>query len=177
MRRNLVLTLTGPDQIGIVDRVTEAVLRDGGNVEASRMARLGGEFAVLMLVSVPAEGLDQLCRGILGLQDEGYAVAARETQQTDPARYAGWVPYQIEVTGADHEGIIHNITHRLAEHGINIESMDTGTVTASMSGTPLFTMAAVILVPPELAYRTLQSDLQNGADDLNVDIDVSPHKG
>ena len=175
MRKNLVLTLTGPDQIGIVDQVTERVLRDGGNVEASRMARLGGEFAVLMLVSVPAEGIDRLSRGVLSLQDEGYAVAVRQTQQTDPARYAGWVPYQVEVTGADHEGIIHNITHRLAEHGINIESMDTGTVTASMSGTPLFTMAAVILVPPQLTYRTLQGDLEAVADDLNVDIDVSPH--
>ena len=55
--------------------------------------------------------------------------------------------------------------------------MDTGTVTASMSGTPLFTMAAVVLVPPDLTYRDLQSDLQAVADDLNVDIDVSPYKG
>ena len=141
------------------------------------MGRLGGEFAMLMLVSVPAEGLDQLSRGVLSLQDEGYAVAVRETQQTDPERYAGWVPYQVAVTGADHEGIIHSITHRLAERGINVESMDTGTVTASMSGTPLFTMAAVVLVPPDLTYRDLQSDLQAVADDLNVDIDVSPYKG
>ena len=177
MRKNLVLTLTGPDRIGIVDRVTESVLKDGGNVEASRMARLGGEFAMLMLVSVPAEGLDQLSRGVLSLQDEGYAVTARETEQIDPGKHAGWVPYQVEVTGADHEGIIHNVTHRFAERSINIESMDTGTVTASMSGTPLFTMTAVVLVPPDITYRTLQSDLQTVADDLNVDIDVSPYKG
>ena len=141
------------------------------------MARLGGEFAMLMLVSVSAEGLDQLSRGVLSLQDEGYTVTARETEQADPAKHAGWVPYQVEVTGADHEGIIHNVTHRLAERSINIESMDTGTVTASMSGTPLFTMTAVVLVPPDLTYRALQSDLQTVADDLNVDIDVSPYKG
>ena len=39
------------------------------------------------------------------------------------------------------------------------------------------TMMAVVLVPPDLTYRTLQSDLQTVADDLNVDIDVSPYKG
>ena len=62
MKRNLVLTLTGPDRIGIVDRVTGLLLDRGGNVETSRMARLGGEFAVLMLVSLPSEhcaGLDR----------------------------------------------------------------------------------------------------------------------
>ena len=53
MKRNFVLTLTGPDRIGIVDRVTGLLLDRGGNVETSRMARLGGEFAVLMLVSLP----------------------------------------------------------------------------------------------------------------------------
>jgi len=53
MKRNLVLTLTGPDRIGIVEKVTGLLLERGGNVETSRMARLGGEFAVLMLVSLP----------------------------------------------------------------------------------------------------------------------------
>ena len=61
MQKNFVLTLTGPDRIGIVDEVTGLLLERGGNVETSRMARLGGEFAVLMLVSMPADrysGLD-----------------------------------------------------------------------------------------------------------------------
>ena len=55
MQRQFVLTLTGPDRIGIVDRVTRLLLDRGGNVETSRMARLGGEFAILMLVSMAAE--------------------------------------------------------------------------------------------------------------------------
>ena len=50
-QRNLVLTLTGPDRIGIVESVTGLLVARGGNVEMSRMARLGGEFAILMLVS------------------------------------------------------------------------------------------------------------------------------
>ena len=51
MQRNLVLTLTGPDRIGIVEGVTKLLVDRDGNVEMSRMARLGGEFAILMLVS------------------------------------------------------------------------------------------------------------------------------
>ena len=53
MRRHLVMTFVGPDQIGIVDRVTRMILEYDGNVEESRMTRLGGEFAMLLLISVP----------------------------------------------------------------------------------------------------------------------------
>jgi glycine cleavage system transcriptional repressor len=50
MRNHLVYTLTGSDRIGIVEEVTKMLLDHGGNVETSRMVRLGGEFAMLMLV-------------------------------------------------------------------------------------------------------------------------------
>ena len=177
MRKNLVLTLAGRDQIGIVERVTKEVLKDDGNVEASRMARLGGEFAMLMLVSVPAERLEHLKQDVHGLKGEGFTVTTRETAESDPVKFAGWMPYQVEVSGADHEGIIHHVAHRLAEHNINIETMDTETVKAPMSGTPLFVMKAVVLVPPALPYRALQEDLQTVGGDLNVDIEVSPYTG
>lgn len=60
MQTNFVLALTGPDRMGIVDEVMGLLLERGGNVETSRMARLGGEFAVLMLVSMPSEEFSAL---------------------------------------------------------------------------------------------------------------------
>jgi glycine cleavage system transcriptional repressor len=177
MRKNLVLTLTGHDRIGIVEQVTKEVLKHTGNIEASRMARLGGEFAMLMLVSVPGQKFEELRQGVHSLQDKGYTVTACQTEHSDPAKCVGWMPYQVEVSGADHEGIIHRIAHRLAEHSINIETMDTEMVEASMSGTPLFMMTAIVLVPPDLSYRALQDDLEMVGDDLNVDIEVSPYTG
>ncbi len=177
MARNLVLTLTGRDRVGLVERVTEVVLNSGGNIEASRMARLGGEFAMLMLVSAPDDRLEALERDSRQLQSEGFAVTSSTTEQADPSQFSGWVPHEVEVTGADHEGIIHRITRRLAELKVNIESMDTGTVTASMSGTPLFTMTAIVLVPPDLTRRSLELDLDTVGDDMNVDIAISPYTG
>jgi glycine cleavage system regulatory protein len=55
--------------------------------------------------------------------------------------------------------------------------MDTDTVEAPMSGTPLFVMKAVVLVPPALSYSALQEDLRTVGADLNVDIEVSPYTG
>jgi glycine cleavage system transcriptional repressor len=177
MIKNLVLTLTGHDRIGLVEMVTKLVLDHGGNVDASKMARLGGEFAILMLVSVPSPRFDELNEGINGLQSEGFKVTTCETKHEDPDRFTGWIPYQVQVKGADHEGIIHQITRSLVEYGANVETMDTNMVKAPMSGTPLFMMTAVVLVPPALTYGKLQDEMEAIGDDMNVDIDVLPYSG
>lgn len=177
MQNKLVLTLTGKDRTGIVERVTKEVLQFGGNIEASRMARLGGEFAILMLVSISEENFEPLQQSLQSLQDDGYSITTRKTIHGDPSQYAGWLPFQVVVNGADHEGLIHKITSHLAKHEINIETMDTGIAEAPMSGTPLFNMDAVILVPPKISYRVLETELQKLGDTLNVDIELTPYKG
>ncbi len=177
MRKNLVMTITGHDRVGIVEHVTKLFLAYDSNVEASRMARLGGEFVMLMLVSVPEKKFEDLRQGVRSLRDEGYKVTTRQTERGYSARYTGWMPYQVKVSGADHEGIIHHITRHLADQGINIETMDTGMVRAPMSGTPLFTMTAIIVVPPDLPYHDWRDDLAEIGDQLNVDTEVSPYTG
>lgn len=177
MRKNIVLTLTGPDRVGIVDSVTETLMKVDGNVETSRMARLGGEFAMLMLISIEEKQFGDLEQGLKSLRERGFQVAAHETELSYGLKYAGWLPYQIEVHGADHEGIVHKVAHYLTQRGINIESMDTGIVPAPMSGTLFFSMSAVVLVPPNLSKKEWQADLDDVADQLNVEIKVSSYKG
>jgi glycine cleavage system transcriptional repressor len=171
MPKNIVLTLTGRDKVGIVDNVTSVIAKRDGNVEASRMARLGGEFAMLMLVTLPDKALDNLDKDFQQLRGEGYQVTLLQTED-DSKKYAGWLPYEIEVTGADHEGIIHDISHHLATQGINIESMDTSSTPAPMSGTPLFMMKGVILVPPKLTFHIWSDALEEIGDKLNVSVKV-----
>ena len=176
MRKNLVLTLTGHDRVGIVEHVTKILLEYGANIDESRMARLGGEFVMLMLISVSAEKFEALCQGVVKLKDQDYEVTTRQTERGYSAKYAGWMPYRVQVSGADHEGIIHHIAHHLAQQGINIETMDTSMTPAPMSGTPLFTMKAVVVVPPNLPpdWREELADVGNR---LNVDTEVTSYKG
>lgn len=169
MSKNIVLTLTGKDKIGLVDHVTSLMVKRNGNVESSRMARLGGEFAMLMLLTVSDSEYANLDKDLQALRDEGYQVTMMQTED-DSKKYAGWLPYEIEVTGADHEGIIHDISHHLASQGINIESMDTSSTPAPMSGTPLFMMKGVVLVPPKLNFHVWSDALEEIGDKLNVDV-------
>jgi glycine cleavage system transcriptional repressor len=171
MPKNIVLTLTGRDKVGIVDNVTSVIAKRDGNVESSRMARLGGEFAMLMLVTVSDKEFANLDQDFQQLRGEGYQVTLLQTED-DSKKYAGWLPYEIEVTGADHEGIIHDISHHLAAQGINIESMDTTSTPAPMSGTPLFMMKGVVLVPPQLHFHVWSDALEEIGDKLNVSVKV-----
>jgi glycine cleavage system transcriptional repressor len=173
MRTDIVLTLTGPDRVGIVEEVTRVLLEADGNVETSRMAHLGGEFAILMLVSLPAEKAAAIADDFRHLTADGYVVTSRPTEQPYAQTHPGWTPYRIEVRGADHEGIIHEIAHGLSQQGINIESMETGLCPAPISGALLFTMKAVVAVPPELAEQTWISDLDEACRLANVDVTVS----
>jgi glycine cleavage system transcriptional repressor len=176
MHKNFVLTLTGPDRVGIVDRVTGLLFDRGGNVETSRMARLGGEFAMLMLVSMPTERFAGLGADLEALAAEGYKATTTPAGPTYAEAPPGWLPYRIEVHGADHEGIIHEVAHYLSEQGINIESADSETTPAPVSGSPLFAMTARVAVPPDLPGRTWEAGLEEIGRRMNLEIRVSPMK-
>ena len=174
MRKNIVFTLTGADRIGIVEAVTKLLVEHDGNVETSRMVRLGGEFAMLALVSLPAGQIDNLNQVLDTLRKQGFTVTASQAEHARAEKYAGWLSYEIEVHGSDHEGIIHQIARHLSQCGINIESMDTGIIRAPMSGTPLFNMKAQVAVPPELSCQNWQDALAEVGHRLDVEITVSP---
>lgn len=176
MYKHLVLTLSGHDRIGMVEKITNLVLRHKGNVGESRMARLGGEFAMLMLISVDKESYDELEKSIISLQNDGFKVTLDYTDTPAAEKYSGWMPYKIIVNGADHEGIVHKIAHHLADKNINIESMDTHIRQAPMSGAPLFIMEGIVLVPPE-QKSVWKEELNTAADELNVDIEISTYTG
>jgi glycine cleavage system transcriptional repressor len=161
MPKNFVLTVTGPDRIGIVERVTGRLFAQGGNVETSRMARLGGEFAILMLVSIPEDRIAALDVDLEALAAMGYKVTTTSTDRTHAGTRPDWRPYRIEVEGADDEGI-------------NIESVDSETTPAPVSGSPLFSMIAQIVAPPTLAGTNWEAGLEEIADRMNLEIRVFP---
>jgi glycine cleavage system transcriptional repressor len=174
MQKNFVLTVTGPDRIGIVERVTGLLFERGGNVELSRMARLGGEFAMLLLVAIPENHIPGLDGDLELLAADGYKVTTTPTDRSDAGTRRNWLPYQIEVEGADDEGIIHEVARYLSGRGINIESVESETTPAPVSGSPLFAMTAQVIAPPSLAGESWQAGVQEIADRLNLEIRVSP---
>src|SRR5262247_1506624 len=48
---HLILTATGPDQVGLVEKISAFISRKDCNIEDSKMAVFCGEFAVIVLIS------------------------------------------------------------------------------------------------------------------------------
>ena len=137
------------------------------------MARLGGEFAMFMLVAMPEGRIAGLDGDLAVLAADGYKVTTTPTDRSDAGTRPDWLPYRIEVEGADHEGIIHEVARYLSGRGINIESVDSETTLAPVSGSPLFAMRAQVVAPPTLAGQGWEAGLEAIADRLNLEIRVS----
>ncbi|MCL4205642.1 MAG: hypothetical protein KJ000_24435 [Pirellulaceae bacterium] len=176
MKTYFVITVTCPDRPGIVEKITEAMVAHAANWEESRLARLGGEFAGIILVSVAAEGADALAAALLGLADGEMTVALKVTQPPGDAR-SGLHVCQLQLAGADHEGIVHTVAAYLARQGINVEELETEVTAAPITASPLFQMTARLQVPAHVAFDELQANLARIAEDLGVDIDIAAGSG
>jgi len=172
VRKQLVITASGRDRPGILEEVTRLVVSHKGNVESSRFQRLGGDFAMLMFVTAPEEEITTLRQTLDELHFIKFDVQTRLTEVTDAAEEPGAIVCAVTVMGADHMGILYEVTRYLADQGINVESMTTEVVAAPMSGSPLFTMSAVARVPPQLSIRDLQEALEFIGDEVGVDTQV-----
>src|SRR5580704_13191891 len=51
MKQHLAVSAIGSDRTGMVHELTRVISESGGNISESRMASLGTEFAMLLLVS------------------------------------------------------------------------------------------------------------------------------
>ncbi|MDP6115465.1 MAG: ACT domain-containing protein [Planctomycetota bacterium] len=171
-RDYVVLSAVGTDRPGIVAEVTEFLSGRGCNVEESRMAILGGEFGLLMLLSgTTVEALDDEISKLA--ESSGLEIRIRSTAAPELHRQTGAVPYLIKTYAADHEGIIHAISRSLTRLGVNIVSASTSSHPAPISGTPLFQMDMEVDVPQSLNLNELRNALDQVATEENADIELS----
>ena len=165
---HIIISAFGADKPGIVSHLTGTITSHGGNIEESRMMKLGSDFTTMILVSVSAEWAESLTVALGGIQGLQISI-----QKTSPFSMDTTIPQcEIHLTGADNEGLVYKVAARLAEKGINIEEMETGTENAPISGTILFTMTARVS-HPQLDIPRLENDMNELADKLAVEIRTS----
>src|SRR5512141_2231317 len=115
---SLILTVIGPDRPGLVRALAQSVAAHGGSWLESRMARLAGQFAGIVMVEAP----DSLLADLHELESEGLRIVVHQgvSGETSAASLAG-ERLAIEVVGNDRPGIVRDVARVLAEHGVNIE--------------------------------------------------------
>ncbi len=172
MKKFLVLSGIGADQTGLVDEVAAFLAERGLNIEESRMAVLGGEFALILLASGENLSVKQLRKEIKGLEKStGLSFSLKKTA-APRGKDQPTLPFQLHAAGMDHPGIVHEITRIFHEKKINIESLETRVSAAPVSGTPVFSMKCTVSVPADIKISDLRHELEEAADDLNLDIEL-----
>ena len=167
---SLVLTVLGDDRAGLVSELSAPIKAHGGSWERSQLSHLVGKFAGIVLVSVPAKGLDALVADLLALGEHGLHVVVERTDQ--PAERES-VRFSLELLGADHPGIVAEISAALAGQGVSIEELTTDVREAPMAGGTIFEARAVLVAPAGLSPDDLRPMLESLAHELMVDIELS----
>jgi glycine cleavage system transcriptional repressor len=136
------------------------------------MAVFCGEFALILLVSGEGGGLFKIANHYRDLEVEtGLAISIKTPSSRKPAE--AFLPYSLTASCMDHPGIVYQISGILSSFGINIESMETQTYAAPVSGTPIFRLEANISVPTKTNINSLRERFAGIQREENIDIELS----
>ena len=169
----LVITAAGEDQVGLVERFSSKIAESGCNIEQSRMVVLGGQFAILVLVSGAWNALSKLEIQLEPLGEQlGLSIVVKRTRARELTQPV--LPYHVEVVALDHPGIVHNLAKFFSRFGINIEELSTDTYPAPHTGTQMFSVQMEVGVPAKTHIPTLRGEFFDYCDDLNLDATFEP---
>ncbi|MFQ5549424.1 MAG: glycine cleavage system protein R [Woeseia sp.] len=175
MTQLIVLSVIGTDRAGIVQEITRVILDCGGNIEESRMAALGAEFAMLLLVSGNWHTLTKLESGLDKLTKDGsLTINLRKTGQ--PASRKDCMPYAVDVVCLDHPGVLFGLADFFAKRDIEIADLATRRYAAAHTGAPMFAVQMTINVPGSLNLSQLRDEFMEFCDHENLDSILEPVK-
>jgi glycine cleavage system transcriptional repressor len=177
MPNHAVLIAVGDDRPGLVDTVSKYILDCGCNIEDSRMAILGGEFAMIILTTGEKAAIDRLLSGAADAgKKSGLSIQVKPTRSPGEAAKGGAIPYSIAAYSMDHPGIVQRVASFLAERKINIRALDTRLTNAPITGLPLFSLHATVDIPSSQNVIEIRRGLESIAASENIDIEMKPAK-
>ena len=172
----LVISALGEDRVGIVESFSGAITDSGCNIEDSRMAVLGGQFAIITLVSGTWDEVAKL-EGRFDALSKRLGLKITAHRSAEQALASGSMPYQVEVVAMDHPGIVHNLARFFSKRGINIQDLATSTYPAPHTGTLMFSVRMTVEVPPGTHIPQLRGEFLEYCDELNLDAVLEPARG
>ena len=166
MNKNIILSVVGPDRPGIVSNISELIKDYTGNIDKSRMIRLGDFFTIMVLISIDEKYIPELENKLSDYSNYKISIHESDNNSGDNADENRQT---IHLNGIDDEGLVYKITNELAELNINIEELETNISNAPMSGLKLFSLIAKVS-HPKLDHNILKEKMDALASELDVNI-------
>jgi glycine cleavage system transcriptional repressor len=169
---HVAVTAVGLDRPGIVAAVSQVLYDFGGNIEDSRMAILGGHFAMMLIVAISDDAAaEDLERALVEPARALELITTVRPIAEAPAGHEPGAPYVVSVYGADKPGIVARVSQTLADHKVNITDLATHVVGDQE---PVYVMVLEVELPPGADADAIGSALKTLGSDLGVDVAVNP---
>ncbi len=166
--KQLVITIVGKDQPGIVEALSAVVADHDGNWQSSSMSNLAGQFAGIIEVAVADDRREALAVAMGALP--GLRV---HSVVGDVSTEVCGVPLaELEIVGVNHPGIVRRLTEVLKDKGVNLLQFASWCELAPSSGEELFRAVAEFELPSTVDLEGLKADLEVLSEDLAVDIEL-----
>jgi len=171
MTTKLVISALGADRPGIVDELSNIIYQHSLNIEDSRMTVLGGEFAILLLVSGEQPAIEDLQAESTDIEQTlQMRLLIKPTTESTPADNS--IPYSVEVAAIDHPGIVNNISRFFSSRNINIVNLQTERYAAPHTGSPMFALHMTIGISADTNIAQLRDAFMQVCDELNLDAEL-----
>ena len=175
VKQHLAVSAVGSDRTGIVHELSRVITECGGSISESRMANLGAEFAMLLLVSGNWHSLAKLETELKKLgETAGLTVSVKRTEPRG-AR-TDMVPYSIDVVCLDQTGIVTGLSGFFSSRAIDIAELSTRVYAAAHTGASMFSVQMIVNVPTRIHLAHLREEFMDFCDSLNLDAIMEPVK-
>ena len=170
---HFAVTIISKDRPGIVTDVTEVLFRLGCNIEDSSCTMLGGDFAMILIVShekpFPKALLADEFRGLH--ERTGLTVSIRHLTEGEicPIKEEGELCL-ISVYGSDQPGIVYRVTRALADRGVNITDLNPRLI--GSKDEPVYVLMLEATLPQGLSIEDAAGLLEELKKELKVEIAV-----
>jgi glycine cleavage system transcriptional repressor len=175
MKQHLAVSAIGSDRTGMVHDLTRLVSECGGNISESRMAGLGSEFAMLLLISGNWHALAKLETELKRLADSSGLILHLKRTEPRSAR-TDMLPYSIDVVCLDQSGIVSGLSGFFSSRSIDIAEVSTRSYPAAHTGAPMFSVQMIVNVPSRIHVAHLREEFMEFCDSLNLDAILEPVK-
>jgi glycine cleavage system transcriptional repressor len=175
MKQHVAVSAIGNDRTGIVHELTRVISDCGGNISESRMASLGSEFAMVLLVSGNWHSLAKLETELNKLADLGGLTVSIKRTEPRPPR-TDLLPYSIDAVCLDQTGIVAALSGFCSSRSIDIADVSTRTYPAAHTGAQMFSVQMIVNVPSRLHLAHLREEFMEFCDSLNLDAIMEPVK-
>ena len=170
---HFAVTIIGKDRPGIVADTAEVLYSLGCNVEDSSCTMLGGEFAMILIVSHDKPFSKKRLESEFAAKNTGNGLSAFiRSLKDDEISYREPVGELclVSVYGSDKPGIVYRITRELADRGVNITDLNTKLIGSEAE--PVYVLMLEAALPQGMSPEDASRLLEKLKKELSVEISV-----